>query len=137
MTNEDQSRALIKFTNGAVADVMWSTVATVGKPLWRILGTQGGLIDTGQGGNVGYEKQIRGPSGGALTKVTLRGGRPHEEQLPYLESDWPAYWQGVADHLLRGAPVPVSGLTGRRVIGVLEAAAQSSAAGQTITVPYP
>lgn len=137
MTNEDQSRALIKFTNGAVADVMWSTVATVGKPLWRILGTQGGLIDTGQGGNVGYEKQIRGPSGGALTKVTLRGGRRHEEQLPYLESDWPAYWQGVADHLLRGAPVPVSGLTGRRVIGVLEAAAQSSAAGQTITVPYP
>lgn len=136
MTNEDQSRALIRFENGAVADVLWSTIAAVGKPLWRILGTKGGLLDSGAGGNVGYEKQIRGPVGGSLTKVTINDGQRHEEQVPYLESDWPAYWQGVADHLLRGTPVPVSGETGRRVIGVFEAAERSSASGQTETVPY-
>jgi hypothetical protein len=59
-----------------------------------------------------------------------------EEEVPYLESDWPTYWQMVADHLLRGAVVPVPGDFGRRVIGVFQAAEKSSESGQTETVPY-
>jgi len=136
MSNEDQTRAIIRFENGCVADVTWSTIAAVGKSLWRILGTAGGIIDTGAGGNVGYEKQIRGPSGGSLTLVTCDSGQLREEQAPYLESDWDTYWQGVADHLLRGGPVPVPGEFGRRVIGVFEAAEKSSVSGRTEAVPY-
>lgn len=136
ISNEDQVRAIIRFENGAVADVTWSHIAAIGKPLWRILGTKGGILDTGAGGNVGYEKQIRGPSGGSLTLVTYGGEGRKEEQVPYLDSDWPSYWQEVADHLLRGGPVPVSGEFGRRVIGVFEAAERSSATGQTEPVPY-
>lgn len=137
MSNEDQTRAIIRFENGCVADVMWSTIAAVGgRPLWRILGTTGGVLDTGAGGNVGYEKQIHGPVGGSLTLVTYEHGQRKEEEIPYLESDWEQYWQGVADHLLRGGPVPVSGEFGRRVIGVLEAAEKSSASGQTEPVPF-
>lgn len=63
------------------------------------------------------------------------GGRS-EAQVPYLESDWNTYWQDVADHLLHGAPVPVSGDFGRRVIGVFEAAERSSASGQTEPLAY-
>lgn len=137
MTNEDQSRAIIRFENGCVADVTWSTIAAVGgRPLWRILGTKGGLLDSGAGGNVGYEKDIRGPSGGNLQVVTMGEDGRHEETVPYLESDWDQYWQGIADHLLRGGPVPVTGEFGRRVIGVFEAAEQSSASGRTVAVPY-
>jgi len=136
VSTEDQTRALLRFENGAVADVTWSQIAAVGKPLWRILGTQGGILDTGVGGNVGYEKQIRGPSGGHLTLVTYGEGKREERQVPYLESDWDVYWREVADHLLRGGPVPVPGEVGRRVIGVLEAAERSAASGQTEPVPY-
>jgi scyllo-inositol 2-dehydrogenase (NADP+) len=136
ITNEDQVRATIRFEGGITADVTWSHIAAVGKPLWRILGTRGGILDTGAGGNVGYEKQIHGPVGGSLTLVTCGAEGRQEEQVPYLESDWDAYWQGIADHLLRGAPVPVSGEFGRRVIGVLEAAERSAASGRTEPVPY-
>ncbi len=136
MSNEDQTRAIIRFENGCVADVTWSTIAAVGKPLWRILGTKGGIHDTGAGGNVGYQLQVSGPSGGELTLVTVGDEGRKEQQVAYLDSDWHNYWQGVADHLLRGAPVPVSGEFGRRVIGVLEAAEKSSASGQTEQVPF-
>ncbi|MBM3501616.1 MAG: Gfo/Idh/MocA family oxidoreductase [Armatimonadetes bacterium] len=136
ITNEDQVRATIRFANGCAADVTWSHIAAIGKPLWRILGTKGGILDTGANAIPGYEKGIRGPVGGSLTLVTYEGGERKEEQVPYLESDWDTYWQGVADHLLRGGPVPVSGEAGRRTIGVFEAAERSSQTGQTEQVPY-
>ncbi len=136
MSNEDQTRAVIRFENGTVADVTWSTIAAVGKPLWRILGTRGGILDTGAGGNVGYQERISGPPGGNLTLVAVDEGGRRETQVPYLESDWNSYWQDVADHLLRDGPVPVSGEFGRRVIGIFEAAERSSLSGQTERVPY-
>jgi predicted dehydrogenase len=136
MSNEDQTRALIRFANGCVADVTWSTIAAVGKPLWRILGTKGAILDHGINGNPFYEKQIRGPSGGSLLLVTQGEQGRREQLVPYRDCDWPSYWQGIADHLLRGAPVPVSGEFGRRVIGVFEASERSSQTGQTEPVPY-
>lgn len=133
VTNEDQTRAVLRFANGTVADVCWSTIAAVGgKPLWRILGTRGGLIDTGANATPGYQKMVHGPSGGALTVVTIDDtGHREQEELAYFESDWEQYWQDLADHLLRGAPVPVSGEDGRDVIAVFEAAERSSANGCT------
>ena len=136
VSNEDQVRAILRFDNGTVADITWSHIAAVGKPLWRILGTRGGILDTGVGGNVGYEKQIRGPVGGSLTLVTMDAGERREQQVPYLESDWDQYWQDLANHLLRGAPVPVSGYDGRRTIAVFEAADRSAQSGQTEKMEY-
>jgi predicted dehydrogenase len=136
VSNEDQVRAAIRFENGAVADVTWSHIAAIGKPLWRILGTKGGILDTGAGGNVGYEKQISSPSSGSFTLVTYGEEGRREEQAPYQDSDWNVYWQDVADHLLRGGPVPVSGEAGRRTIAVFETAERSSASGRTEPVPY-
>ncbi len=135
MSNEDQSRAVLRFENGCVADVCWSTIAAVGKSLWRILGTRGGILDTGRGGNVGYEKQLAGPPGGSLTLVSIDDGR-HTEEVEYLDSDWPSFWQAMADHLLRGGPVPVSGEAGRRTIAIFEAAEKSSRNRHTEHVAY-
>ncbi len=136
ISNEDRVQAMIRFENGAEAEVAWSHIDAIGKPLWRILGTKGAILDTGAGGNVGYEKQIHGPSGGSLTLVTVGPEGRKEEKVPYLESDWEMYWQGVADHLLRGGPVPVEGAFGRRVIGVFEAAERSSQSGKTEAVAF-
>ena len=132
----DQTRAIMRFANGCVADVMFSHIAAVGKPLWRILGTTGGIIDTGQGGNVGYQNEIIGPSGGSFEMVQTNGTQRRTVVVPYKESDWLTYYIEIADHLLRGGPVPVTGEDGRRTIAVFEAAQRSSQAGTTEPVAY-
>ena len=134
---EDHVEAVIRFESGAMADVSHSRISLAGKPLWRILGTKGAIIDTGRNATTGYEQKIAVPSQGSLTLIQVDGsGKRSEQEVPYLDCDWPTYWQELADHLLRGGPVPVSGEFGRRVIGVLETAERSSASGVTEPVPY-
>lgn len=134
--NEDHVRAIIRFENGVSADVTHSHISCHQKPLWRILGTEGAIVDTGRGGNVGYEKQIAGPSAGSFQLIRYQDGKMESEDVPYKDSDWVMYWHDMADHLLKGTPVPVSGEFGRRVIGVFEAAEISSKSGKTEPVPY-
>ncbi|MFC1712060.1 Gfo/Idh/MocA family protein [Candidatus Poribacteria bacterium] len=131
-SNEDQTRAIILFENGAVADIMQSSIAYVGKPLWRILGTKGAILDSGKGAIEGYTQDLIGPSGGSFELVNADG----EKEVEYKESDWITYYVDMANHLLRGAPVPVSGEDGRRVITVLETAEKSSRSGHSEDVPY-
>lgn len=133
---EDQVRAIMRFENGCVADVSHSHIAAIGKPLWRILGTKGAILDTGSGGNKGYQNEIAGPSGGEFQMVTIENGERKSVQVPYKESDWLTYYAEIADHLLRGGPIPVTGEDGRRTIAVFEAAERSSKSGKTEPVAY-
>ena len=133
-SNEDHIRAIIRFANGCAAEICHSRAALIGKPyLWYILGTKGAILDTGAGALEGYCKELNGPSGGSLTLRTPDG----EQAVPYKDSDWATYYQDLADHLLRGATVPVSAEHGRRVIAVLQTAEKSSASGHSESVPYP
>ena len=94
--------------------------------------TMGGMGDPG-GGAIGvYKHDLIGPSGGSFKLITAEG----EKEIRYKESDWVTYYVDMADHLLRGAPVPVSGENGRRVITVLETAEKSSKTGRSEDVPY-
>ena len=133
VSNEEQTRALIRFEDGTVADIAQSHLAWIGKPLWRLLGTEGAIEDGGAGAIEGYCRELVGPPGGSFRLVTAAG----EEQVPYLASDWVTYYADLADHLLRGAPVPVSGEDGRRVITVLETAERSARSGRSEPVPFP
>ena len=133
VSNEEQTRAIIRFANGAVADIAQSSLAYIGKPLWRILGTRGAIEDTGAGAIEGYCREPVGPSGGSFRMVTEEG----ERQVAYKESDWVTYYADMAEHLLRGGEVPVSGEDGRRVIAVLETAEKSARSGRSEDVPYP
>ncbi|MBM3241936.1 Gfo/Idh/MocA family oxidoreductase [Candidatus Poribacteria bacterium] len=131
-SNEDQARAIILFENGVVADITQSNIAYVGKPLWRILGTKGAIVDTGRDAIKGYIKELIGPPGGSFKMVTAAG----EMEVNYKESDWITYYVDMANHLRHGTPVPVSGEDGRRVITVLETAEKSAKSGHSENVPY-
>ncbi len=132
-SNEDQVRAIIRFENGCVAEVLYSRSAFLSKPyLWYILGSQGGIMDTGRDAIKGYCHELNGPSGGSFKVWNARG----EHDIPYKESDWLTYYADLVEHLLRGAPVPVSGEDGRRVIAVLETAEASSRRGRSLDIPY-
>ncbi|MFC1452013.1 Gfo/Idh/MocA family protein [Verrucomicrobiota bacterium] len=132
--NEDQTRAILRFENGCVAEILQSRVAQLGRPyLWLLLGTKGAIMDSGRDAIKGYCEEVNGPSGGSFLLRTAKG----ESEIPYLESDWATYYADLANHLLRGGPVPVSGEDGRRVIAVLQTAEKSAASGHSEPVPYP
>ena len=135
---DDHARCVIRFESGCVASVTYSRINAAPRPLWRILGTGGAIIDTGAGATKGYEQVISTPPQGSLKLIRVRdrGRRREEMEVENLDNDWDSYWQNLADHLLRGTPVPVSGHEGRRTIAVFEAAERSSQSGVTEPVPY-
>jgi predicted dehydrogenase len=89
--------------------------------------------DTGRDAIKGYVNDLVGPPGGSFKMMTSAG----ETEVRYKESDWLTYYVDMANHLLRGAPVPVSGEDGRRVITVLETAEKSAKSGRSEDVPFP
>ena len=121
VTNEDHCHAVVRFENGVAADIQISHLDRIGRPRWRILGTKGAIVDTG-------EKKFK-------VNTTIKK-LPAEMYIPYKESTWNAYYKGIADHLLRGKPLHVTPESARRVIGVIEAAERSSASGKMEPVPY-
>jgi len=132
----DQARALVRFANGTVADVSLSYIDAAPGPLWRILGTEGALVDTGQAALAGYfpEYRFTCQSEGTLLLIHVRDGELVEEEVRYLPSTWGEYYADIAAHLLRGGPIPVAAQAGRRVIALLEAAEKSAQERREIPV---
>jgi|YNPNPStandDraft_1061719.scaffolds.fasta_scaffold36333_2 scyllo-inositol 2-dehydrogenase (NADP+) len=120
VTNEDNVEAAIRFEDGAVAYVQMGHLARLGKPRWKLLGTDGAVVD----------------EGGHFRVVTEVAGYPAELRVPYQESTWNAYYVNIAEHLLDGAELVVKPEQARRVIALIEAAEKSSASGVTQPVPY-
>lgn len=138
ITFEDQVSAIIRFENGVVANFTESHIRAAEQPFWRILGTRGAIVDSGKNATAGYEHELHHPSSGSLQLFTVQeDGAIKEETVPYRDSDWHMFYRDIADHLLDGTPVPISGECGRRVIGVIETALKSAASGRTETPPHP
>ena len=136
MTFDDEVMAIIRFENGVYANFCESHIRAAPQPFWRILGTQGAIVDSGQDATKGYEKQVRHPSSGSLTLYTLTTTGTQEETLPYKDSDWDEFYKDIVRHLRNGAPAPISGEVGRRVMSVLETAKKSCQTGQAEVPPY-
>jgi len=122
VTNEDHVRATVRFRNGATADLELSTLSRGPKPRWRILGTEGAIVDEG---------------GDAFTMYTLYHGLHATVRVPYKKTDWGAYYRGIVAHLRDGADLPVKPEEARRIIAIFEAAERSSKSGKTETPAYP
>ncbi|MBI3910501.1 MAG: Gfo/Idh/MocA family oxidoreductase [Armatimonadetes bacterium] len=120
VTNEDHTQAVIRWENGAYADVQISTIARAPKPRWRILGTKGALLDEGQG---------------QFTVYSGIGEHTARFEVKYRPTDWQGYYQNIADHLLRGQPLEITPQSARRVIALIETAEKSSRSGQAEPVP--
>lgn len=134
----DEVRCFIWFEDGATAEITFSTIAAVDRPLWRILGTGGAIEDSKRGTESGayiqgYCEALQGEAGQETIRVvTAEGQKRAEQKLEYLESDWTTYYKDMAAHLLDGAPIPVSAREGRRTVAVMQAAQESGEAGGRI-----
>lgn len=122
VTNEDHCSAVIRFQNGTAAHVELSHLAALTKPRWRILGTQGALL------NKSYDSEV-------IKVAAIQNGIRSEAKHAYFKSDWHAYYRNVADHLLLGEPLAVTPESARRVIAVIETAEKSSRAGKALPFP--
>jgi predicted dehydrogenase len=122
VTNEDHTQAIIRFANGAMADICLSSISAAGRPRWRICGTKGAILDDGT-----VEKGC---------KVMLyRDGQVIEQRMLWEPGAAELYYVNIADHLLAGDELMVKPEQARRVIGVIQCAEQSSQAGQAVEIP--
>ena len=121
VTNEDEVQAVIRFRDGAVGSIQMSSIARVGLPRWRILGTKGAIEDTG---------------GGKFRLVTEMDGLKANAEVKYKDGDWGAYYRNIGEHLTEGKPLEVTAEKARRVIQIIDLAERSSRAGRTEVCPY-
>ena len=135
VTNADHSRGLLPFTDGTEAEFVHSDLAAVLKPRWYVLGTEGAIVGTWRTekvvsrNDVGtLDEDVLAPADsppvldlhaddGSVTRLATPAAPPHP------------FHRELADHLLLGLPMSVTGATSRRVLSVMEAATESAATG--------
>ena len=120
ITNEDHVQAIIRFANGTVANVQVSSIAKIGGPRWKLLGSHGAIISE--------DRQFK-----VLSEVE---GHPKEQMVDFHGRPGPGYYQNIVSHLNDGEPLIVTPESARRVIAVMDLAEKSSKTHQAETVPY-
>lgn len=120
-SNEDHCELVIRFASGPTAQVEISSIAAVGKPRWRILGTRGA---------------IEMASRDKMKVYGLIDGNVASYEPRMKKSDWHAYYRNIAGHLMRGEDLNVKPEQARRIISVIEAAERSSADKKTALPAY-
>jgi scyllo-inositol 2-dehydrogenase (NADP+) len=121
VTNEDHTELIIRFEGGETAQVEISNLAAASKPRWRILGTHGAIVM--QDWNT---ISVTIDHKGHLAKFDTKA----------KDSDWQAYYNNVAGHLMRDEELVVKPEEARRIISIIEAAEQSSKAKSTVVPAY-
>ncbi|HVL40356.1 MAG TPA: Gfo/Idh/MocA family oxidoreductase [Fimbriimonadaceae bacterium] len=118
-TIEDHTHALVRFENGATADLQVSMLNASRKPMWRVLGTQGGLTS-----DWGKPVTVHVDHDGYLASFELP---PKKVEM--------AYYENIAGHLMHGEELFVKPEESRRTIAIVEAAERSSGQGGVAVAP--
>lgn len=139
VTNADQIRVRLHWPDGREAEFLQSDVAAFRRPKFFLQGTEGSLV--GHYRPLTFESiepghgYLRRTAHHAEAPATLLLGRYEpgygitETSLPPVTPPPHAFHANLADHLLLGEELAVTAESVREVVGVLEAAAISAAAG--------
>jgi predicted dehydrogenase len=141
VTNADHSRVTIRFTDGVEAEFTHSDLAAALKPRWYVLGTRGAIV-----GQWRSERIVARSDIGTLVEDRLApADSPPALELHAADGSitqlatppGPAYpfHRELADRLLFGLPMSVTGEQSRRVLSVMEAASISAADSGRPVVP--
>ncbi len=141
VTNADHSRLTVLFDNGVEAEFVYSDLAAARKPRWYVLGTRGAIV-----GNWRVERVVTRTDVGTLAEDVLAPADSppvldlHDAEGSVTRLATPAggpyaFHRELTDALLLGLPMQVTGESSRRVMAVLEAAAESAADGGRPVVP--
>ena len=110
-TIEDFALAHVVFEDDTSATLEQGNLVAKARNGWRILGTMGAICNNSPGCEV--------------TLVQMHDGIRRETELSKWQSNWPGYYQNIANHLLMGEDLIVTAQQARRIIGVVELAERS------------
>ncbi len=120
VTIEDHVQAFIRFANGSVADVQFSTIAAASKPRWLIWGTEGAIVSEENCFRINF----------------FVNGYSAETTVPYRRSTWSEFYRNVVNHLLQGEELVIKPEQAMRVIAIMEYAERSAKqGGKALTLP--
>jgi predicted dehydrogenase len=115
VTNADQVTVSLTFDGGAQAMFLQSAIASVRKPKWYVLGTEGAIA--GDWADVPVPADFP-----AVVKVYRPSG---VETLHLQPRDDQGFYRNLADHLAWDEPLAVRADDARRNVAVMEAATES------------
>jgi predicted dehydrogenase len=120
-TNEDEAEAVVRFSNGKKLSLRITTIDMNAKPgRTEITGTKGVYIMDG----VNYEI-ITIENG---VRVSKKGSNPPDQREQY--------YGNLADHLVKGKELVITGEWSRRPIHIIDLAIQSAQKGKTLPAKY-
>jgi predicted dehydrogenase len=146
VTNLDQLRVRLSWSDGREAEFLQSDIAAVRKPKFYVQGTAGTLVghyrsvtlerlEPGRGYVAQQLHHAEAPAELILARYESGYGLS-ETRLPPAPEQPFAFHRNLADHLHLGEPLAVTPQSVRTVIAVLESAQRSSNQGGTAT-PVP
>ncbi len=121
VTNEDHGEVWIRFDSGATVDYIESMISASRRPKWRIQGTKGAIMM-----DKNDEIQVISYASGIQQDSVVKWNLPGYGSVQY--------YRNIADHLLMGEPLEITGEQARRVIAVIEAGMESSKLGKSVPV---
>jgi predicted dehydrogenase len=139
VTNLDQIRVRMTWSDGREAEFLQSDIAAVRRPKFYVQGTAGTLvgayrtitlehIEPGRGYVATEAHHAEAPAELLLARYESGYGISETRLPPAVEQSF-AFHRNLADHLHLGEPLAVTPASVRRVIAVLEAAQRSSLQG--------
>jgi predicted dehydrogenase/type 1 glutamine amidotransferase len=113
-SNEDEIKSIVTFENGEVADIQSSSIASISKPRWRILGEKGGIIQTD------------------IIKVYKYENGMTEKIIPPLKTEYFRFYNNIADHLIFKEDLEIDVLIARNVVGIMDKTVESAEKGKIV-----
>ena len=120
-TNEDEGLAIVRFSTGAWLTLTMSSIDSNPK--------RGQLEITGTKGSYIFD-------GGTYEIIQHKAGRTVVTKGRNRDSEGWRYYQNVADHLVKGEKLVITGEWARRPIHILDLACQSAKKGTSLKAKY-
>ncbi len=125
VTNEDYCRAYVRFDSGLEAQFTTSSIHASRKPMWTVLGTGGSIVMEG------------GDGAGTVTMASADGRHRAVEVKPYDRGhNWQGYYKNVADHLLSGLPLEITGEWAKGPIQCVEGCETASRENRLVEIEF-
>jgi predicted dehydrogenase len=137
---DDDAFVALRFAGGQVAHLHMSQVAAIEGPRVRVSGLGGAYEQPGldpQEDALRAGRRPGDPGFGVVAehewgRLVTGGSAPGERRIEPERGRWDAFYAGVRDALVAGAPPPVDPLDGLRVVELIDAAHRSARDGAVV-----
>jgi Predicted dehydrogenases and related proteins len=135
---ETAAVAWIRFKNGVRYRIEVGHISKIGRPRWYVRGDQGALVIEGLDPQEAALKEGRvvakSPEAAMPKEACTLEAKAAPLEFSPVPGDYLAYYENIAGALLRGVPLAVTAESARNALAVIEAAVESAATGQVVTV---